>query len=422
MFNNVDNTKIDDVSEEDLNIAMGGDPAPKEKGKKTEVKKDSKQQTPQGSEDKTIISSDKDDISDMSDDELDEALDNDKKVTKKKAAPAAGKDDEDDDQGNDTDDEDGEDLDLDKLDKNEDDEDGDDPERIKDFLKARAELLIKSGKWEDWEDRDKTEWSEEKWEEVELAQAEFKEKELAEDMLDSFGPYGRQIAEYTKNGGNPDELITLFQEQKKLATLSIDTEESQKAVVYKYLTEVMKKTPESANRTIKNLIVDKELEAEAKENKELMEKSVKEESEAMIEEQKNFKINQVRQAKATQIKFSTEVNNYLSSDKTIPDDEKKQLINVLTKFNKKLQNGAEVNDFYFKFAEFKKNLPNYLKMVRLVLNPEKFLKSETTGASNKKVETGFKLARTAQQSQKAKIKNIEGGQPKEKVTTKFKLM
>jgi hypothetical protein len=452
MFENLSNTNVAQASEEDLLTAAGpsgddkekgkksgdtkdknqGDDDGKTKGKKTDGKTDDKSKDKSASGPKKSVSAlsskdlntalgDQDDDDDDQDDDAvdDDAADDDagevpkKKTSKKKKEETSDDDDQDDesDDDNDDEDQDNEDEDKDDDEKDKDDENEKDSGNIdvKDFLKARVDLLIKTGKWYDFEGREDVEWDEETFEQIETKQQEAKEAEIREEMLTSFGPYGSAIAEYAANGGDPEKLIDIFKEQQRVVALSVETEDDQKAVVLKYATEFQKMKPKAAQTYINALIADKELETVAKDAKESMEKELKDQEDALQQEQADVKAANEAKVKSDLQEFSQKVTQVLNSRTDISPEEKKELSKVLTKFDKKLKNGVPVNEFYFKFAEFKKDLPNYIEFVRFVLDPKKFIKSKENKGKTDANEKAFKLVRTGNKSKKAKSSGNPGG-------------
>lgn len=292
-------------------------------------------------------------------------------------------------------------------------------ERIKDFLKARAEYLIKKGEWADWEDRDKTEWNEDTFAEMELQQRQNAREKMREEILTQFGPYGKQIAEFSENGGDPDELIDIFKEEQRVQSLSVETEDNQRDVVFLYETQFLNKKPERVRKYIDGLLADKELAAEAKEAKDKMEDYWKGERETLVEDQKQAALDAKKKQKDSFDKFSTEVTKFVTGSKDIPDAEKQSIIKVLTKFDKKGPNGLPVNDFFFKFAEFKKDLPSYINLVRYVLNPKGFSKQLKNEGKTESVEKGFSLIRQTNKSKKNRSSSSGGSGSKK---SNFRLM
>lgn len=476
MFENLENTNIAVASEEDLAAAAGtpptddknkgkgkdgknddggddknqGDDKGKTKGKKINGKaNDKSKDTPVSSGKKTLtdLSSkdleialgsdddddDNDDVNDDDDDNQDTGKGkkkdkkDDKKAASKKKDEAADDDDQDDDDDDNQDDDDQNDDNDDQNDDddNQDDDDDDEPTgdiEVKDFLKARVDLLIKSGKWFDFEGRDEVEWDEETFEQVEIKQQEAKEAAIREDLLGSFGPYGSAIADYAAKGGDPEKLIDIFKEQQRVENLSIETEDDQKTAVLKYATEFQGMKPKQAQTYVNALIADKELADAAKEAKESMEQSLKDQEQELKDEQDEQVRQREAKTKADLQKFSNDVSIVLNQRTDLNPDEKKELIKVLTKFDKKLKNGVPVNEFYFKFAEFKKNLPDYIDLVRFVLDKKKFVKTQVNKGKTEANDKAFKLVRTGNKVKKTKSSGQPGGDSGSGKKSTFKLI
>jgi len=467
MFDNL-NTSVENASEEDVLAAMGGDPADdKSKGKSAGKKssdegaggtsgKKSDVKTSKSGTSKTGTSSakpvvaaldnddlktafpgqedDDDDNDDNNDDDQDDTDDNEDKNDKKKSGKKSVKKaeeeaDDDDDNSDDSDDENADDDNQDDKDEDDDNDgenDDDSPIEVSDFLKARVNLLLSKGEWKPFEfdgkKPDEIEWDEETFEEIELQQRAWAKDSMKEELLDTFGPYGRDIAEYAANGGNPEDLIDIFKEQQQVKAIDISTEDGQKEIVFQYQTQVLKRSPQRANKEIERLIADKMLEDDAKEAKETIESHLKEQADNMKADQEQAKKNFELQTKANQKKFSDDVTKLINDDAGIPAEEKKEVIKLLTSFRHELPNGSKVNDFYFKLADFRKDLKKYIQMVRFVNNPERFMKSLKNDGKTAEAEKSFKLARGSQSKKKVKPSSEVGGDRSKKKGTGFQLM
>jgi hypothetical protein len=432
MFDNL-NSSVVDADENDILSTFGDDETPASGKKKTSEKKpvenskdkkssaSSKGKPVLGTKTQESIPEFSDDDDDLfaSDDE-EEDQNKGKKKTETKKPVKEEEPEEDDDEPLEEDDDELEEEEPEEDDENKDkgnDEDAD----IKDFLKARVDLLIKKGEWADFEGSEDFEWNEDSFAEMELQQRNYQKQQMREELLDGFGPYGREIAEYAAKGGDPDKIIDIFKEQQRVESLSLETEEDQRAIVLKYETEFLNKKPERVKKYIDSLIADKELAAYAAEAKESMEEALTQQSQDLQAEQDaKVKASQVKQEQNMK-KFQSDVSTLVNSMTDIPADEKKQLLNVLTKFDKKLKNGTPVNEFYFKFDNFRKDLPNYVKLVRFVLNPEKFIKSIENNGKSAATEKAFKLARGAASGKKLKTGQQDNTTGKA-VKTKFQLL
>lgn len=442
MFENLSNTQIAEASPTDLDLAAGLPPAKKKTGDKTQGRNDDNSDTDDLEDnDKTKTKGKK--SSGKSKDTTDTNSSDKKKVTdlsKTDLDIAAGTDDDDPDDDDPDDDDDNNDDDNDKIkkgkkkddedengdpeeddsDPEEDDENGDGPIAVKDFLAARVELLISKGEWVDFEGREDIEWDEDTFAEIELKQRENIKTQIREEVLDTFGPYGREIADYASKGGDPEQLISIFKEQQQVASFSLETEDDQRAVLLKYATEFQDMSPARAKKYIDGLVADKEIEDAAKEAKTKMEKLLKQESEDLQAEADEAVERQKKQQQASINAFNTSVVSFLKTS-DIPADEQASIKKVLTNYNKKLPNGVPVNEFYFKFAEFKKDLPNYIDFVRFVLDPKKFKKTENNKGITKTAKKAFDLTRTSNMTNK-KTSSAGRGDDNGPKKSKFKLL
>jgi len=430
MFDNL-NVSIGEATEDDLDGAFGDEETGKDKKKAdkkaapaTDSNKGKKSST--ASKEKTVLESKVDTMTDFSeedaasvfDTEEDEEEEEDEKSPKEKKKKEEIKD-EDEDEEDETPEEEDEDE---KNEDEEDEENESDSADVKDFLKARVDLLIKKGEWADFDGREDVEWDEDTFADMEIQQRTYQKQQMREELLESFGPYGKEIADYAAKGGDPDKLIDIFKEQQMIGSLSVETEEDQRAVIMKYETEFLNKKSSRVKVYIDSLEASKELETAAKEAKEAMEESLKSQQDDLIAEQDaSIKRQQQKQKESIQ-RFQSDVASLVDKMTDIGADEKKQILQVLTKFDKKLKNGTPVNEFYFKFEQFRKDLPNYMKLVRFVLNPDKFIKSIENNGKNQATEKAFKLAMSANKSKKVKSAGGETGGDGKSVKTKFKLL
>jgi hypothetical protein len=465
MFNNLTD-KVANASAEDILIAMGEDATDKTKGKtnagktnveKTDSKKsaDSKEKTTKSAASTATSTTPKAVVSEMAKKDLDNAFDVDdedvddededadetetpakkkdaKKDAKKAVKKAEVETEEDEDQEDEDKDEEDEDTeDTDKDDEDKEDEEDDDTDQgsdvtVPDFLKARVQLLLDKGGWKpfqlDGKNPDEIEWTEETFEEIELQQNAWIKEELSNQIMESFGPYGKEIAAHIQNGGDPDELIDIFKEQQAVKAVDISTEEGQKEIIFQYQTQILKRKPARANQEIENLIANKMLQSDAEEAKEHIEEHLKEQAETLKAEQATAKKNADNYAKQQRDKFTNDVTDIVSKADYIDDNEKKDVIKLLTNFKRELPNGQKVNDFYFKMSEFRKNLPDYIDLVRFVNNPKKFKESLKNEGKTKEANKSFKLARGVQDKKKAKPHTEIDSNRQTKKSTGFKLL
>lgn len=396
MFENL-NTEV--ISPEDLLIAMGGEAAAAGDKKTDKTEKADKGTAGKDKADKTDKTNTKSqgntgtskttDVADLSDADL--AI----------ASKGQEEEEEEEDQNDQNDDNNDDDKGEEDKDKN---KGANTDDLIPDFIKSRVLFLINNGEWSNFEIDGKKpediEWDEDTFADMELQQRNDWKATAREEIVDSYGPYGRMIADHIINGGNPDELIDIFKEQQEVKGFDISNESGQEDVVFKYETEVLGKNAIRVKKDIARLKADGELEAEAKEAKTKWEGSLKNEEAAVKKEAADQKKAFDLQAVENQRKFVASVTKTVTDNAEIQEDEKKQVIDALTKFTHELPNGMKVNKFYNKLADFKKNLPDYIDLVRFVLNKDKFIKTVKNTGKSQANEKAFKMLRTSAQKTK----------------------
>lgn len=386
MFENLNSEAfVEEASAEDLLIALGDPdkgPLPdKDKGTKPTDKNPAKSGTGStGTSDKDLADIPKADLKaattgqDDDDDDDDDEGKNDGKNT-----GTEGTNDDDDDEG--------------KVKSN-------DAATTSEFLKSRVQFFIQNGEWDgdfeiDGKKPEDIEWDEDTFGEIDLQQRSAWKEQARAEIVNSYGPYGKAIADHIIAGGDPDTLIDIFKEQQEVKAFDISSESGQEDLVFRYQTEILGRKAERVKKDIVSWKADGVLEEEAKEAKTTWEQSLKkqetEEKQAAI----NIKTANENRAKENQRVFIENVTTVVNGNKEISDDEKKQVIKALTTYNQELPNGQKVNAFYSKLAEFKKSLPNYIDLVRFVLNKDKFIKTVKNTGKNTANDKSFRMIRAA---------------------------
>lgn len=259
----------------------------------------------------------------------------------------------------------------DKDDKgSEDDDKGNDEnnESVKEVLKNTVEYLINSGQWVDFEGRENLEITQEVYADLVAKQDEHRVSQMFSELLDSTGEYGKAIISHIKTGGNPDEIIDLFKEQKQIEQMDSSTEKGKQSIIEKYYSEVLGWKPEKVEKTIKRLVEDNDIESEYKDVKELYDSHYESKLEELQEEAKNAE----RLARQKQEAFVSNIREALNEDSTLTSKDKALIASSILDFRHQLDNGQKVNDFYIKFAEMQADPKKYIKLVRYVMNPEGF--------------------------------------------------
>ena len=261
-----------------------------------------------------------------------------------------------------------------------------DKDSVNSILTNTVNYLIEQGLWQDFEGREDLEINEEVYAELAAKQSQHAAYSIVNELIDSTGDYGKAIIGHIKRGGNPDEIIDLFKEQKEIQAIDTTTEQGKQFKIEKYYKEVLKWKPEKVEKTIKRLITDDEIESEFNDINELYDNHYEEKlkeinKQAEEQEQKN---------KERQAQFVSNIKTALSENEELSDADKRLIASSILDFKHTLDNGQRVNNFYLKFYELQSDPKEYIEMVRYVLDPkgykERISKKEESKAAKKTFE------------------------------------
>jgi hypothetical protein len=254
-------------------------------------------------------------------------------------------------------------------------------------LKHTVDYLVEQGAWEDFEGREEMELDEEAYAKLVMEQDKRRVQGMFEELVDSTGPFGKAIIDYVKNGGNPDEIIDLFKEQKQIDSININTLEGQKEIIKHYYTEVMGWKLEKAEKYISNLVLSDELEAEAQEVKENISTFYQKETQRLNQEREAFA---KRQEEAEQA-FESNIRSAVKERKDLTSSERKTVEDYLLRYDQKLPNGNMVNKFYVNFAKMQANPADYIDLVLFVMDKQKFVQKVATKEKTEAAASAFKF-------------------------------
>lgn len=254
-------------------------------------------------------------------------------------------------------------------------------------LKNTMDYLIEQGAWEDFDGREELELTEETYAQLVMEQDKRRVQGMFNEMVDSTGPFGKAIIDFVKNGGNPDELIDLFKEQKQIDSINIEDINGQKEMIKHYYTEVMGWKPEKTDKFISNLVLSNELEAEAEEAKESM---------SLYYQKEATRLNQDREAAAAKQKeaeeaFETNIRTAIKGRKDLTPSEKKLVEDQLLRYDQRLPNGKMVNKFYVNFAKMQTNPEDYIELVMFVNDKQKFVQKVASKEKTEATANAFKF-------------------------------
>ena len=267
-------------------------------------------------------------------------------------------------------------------------------------LKAIYETFVAENVWGEVEIPDDFEWTMENFKKIQALQIQAKN----DDYLDKTGPYGKAIIQYEKDGGNPAELINLFQEQKTVKEFDVASPEGQEEFLTSYY-EAQGYSVKSIDRTIKALIDQggEALKEEADEKKALWDAQYTEE----IENTKKQQALQAKQMEDAARNFNKNISDTLTTDTELTPKERKEIGNYILNYSQKF-NGHDVSQFYVDMAEIQKDPAAYVKLA-------KFIKGLKNGDYDKKIADRTKKEVSAKTFIKVKNGNAlsqrDGGQP-----------
>jgi len=204
--------------------------------------------------------------------------------------------------------------------------------------------------------------------ELALKQNEAAALDMFNELVDSTGGYGKAIISHIKEGGNPDEIIDLFKEQKQLESIDITSDEGKLSKIHKYYSEIIGWKPEKVKKHLERIVQDEEIESELSDVNEKYDEFYQEQLQAL----ESQRVEKERIQKENQRVFTEKIKDAIYSNKEYTDKEKKMLENSILTFKNKLENGSKVNDFYVKFAEMQADPKLYVKLVHFVTDPEGF--------------------------------------------------
>jgi hypothetical protein len=287
-----------------------------------------------------------------------------------------------------------------------------DPQKaaINEALSNTVKYLIESGKWVDFEGREELEINDEVYAELAAKQDEYRLGKLFNELVDSTGEYGKAIISHVKNGGNPDEIIDLFKEQKQLQQMDTSTETGKQAVIEKYYKEILGWKPEKVTRTVTRLITDNEIDAEFADVKEMYDQHYQQQ---LQETQERTKQQELEKAQRQEV-FVNSIKTVLQEDTSLTQEDRNLIQKSVFDFKHQLPNGQKVNDFYIKFAELQADPKEYVEFVRFVMDKENYKKSIKRAEKTTANKAAFSFIKGGSALSKTKNSQVQINENKDK--------
>lgn len=275
------------------------------------------------------------------------------------------------------------------------------------FFKAKYEGLVKRGTWQeiDEESLAEFEWNEESYGELAVQQAKWAAEEEYNKEVESTGFYGKTIIDFIKKGGNPEDIISIFQEAEELNKIDTSTESGKVQFLKEYYVKELgwseTKFKRESDSWIDREVIDEEIAFVESKFQEKIQSSI---------EQKKIEADQYReQQRQLQEKFATNMSQTVSERSDLSTKEKQDILDSLLRYDKRLPDGRVVNQFTLDFMKLQANPKDYIDFVIYVRNPEKYKERFSTkveSENNKKnwnlIKGGGSLSRktSAQAAQK----------------------
>jgi hypothetical protein len=260
--------------------------------------------------------------------------------------------------------------------------------------KGIIDYLVESGKLSEFEGReDLQEVSEEQYTSILDQQIDYLAENRYKEKINSTGDIGKTIIEYTKNGGNPQEIVNLFKEQRNIQSVDISTEEGQEEVIRAYLefqgeeesdiddfietakdkgTEYFKKVAEKRHSKLLEI------------NKEQIENTLKEQEFHRKQYEENVQL------------FNNTLRTTIHKNEDFSQSEKKQLEKFILSHDYQSKDGRKVTGLHAKLVEVNNNPEKLIKLAAFLNDPEKFEKKIENKTKKEEATKTFKFINASQ--------------------------
>lgn len=279
-----------------------------------------------------------------------------------------------------------------------------DSDNVSNVLSNTAEFLIKEGLWVDFEGREDLEMTQEVWADLSVKQAQHYATEMFNELIDNTGEYGKAIISYIKQGGDANEIIDIFKEQKSVDNLDVSTDSGKQAKIELYYKDVLKWSEERVGKHLKRIINNDELDEEF----ETIEDSYKEYYNKKLQDVQREQYSQKQKEIEAQRAFVNSIKDVLEGDDTLSNRERNIIASSILDFRNNV-GGRKVNDFYLKFAEIQANPKEYVDLVRYVMDKDTYInKLRQQVKTDVKAET-YNFIKGNKSVSKPKAQNISIG-------------
>jgi hypothetical protein len=273
--------------------------------------------------------------------------------------------------------------------------------------KKYVQTLVESGEWEfdGIEDPETGEQipladldiDEELFNEIKKQQKEEYKSKIKEDILSSLDSTERKFLEFKKSGGDIKTYLQTLTTKEKVENLDISTDEGKVIAIRTYYENVLKKTPEWTEKFINRLIKDLDIDSEAEQAKDELDKIAKAQHDKVVKDTEQA----AKQAEESRLKAIEDLKNTLKQD-NLPT---KELNFIVKGFTETDERGlTEIDRHYLTL----RNDPKKAKLVwDMLTNTEEFVKKVSKEeVLNKDLKT-FKTIKLARKTVNGNSKTVD---------------
>lgn len=288
---------------------------------------------------------------------------------------------------------------------------------VNEILTNTVDFLVKEGFWADFDGIEELgEVTPEIWAELSAKQAQIAATAMFDELLDETGDYGKAIITHIKRGGDPNEIIDIFKEQKNISSIDTSTEEGKSLKIESYYKDILGWKQDRIKRHINRLIENDEVDEEFETIDEAYQKHYSDKLQEAQERQQVAERDRIDKQKA----FVNSIKGVLDESGNLTNKEKQIIASSILDFKHKLPNGQKVNDFYLKFAEVQTNPKEYVELVQFIMNKDAYLKRVQKQEETKANKKAFEFIKGNKAVSSSKGQNISITKPKpERTGTDF---
>lgn len=257
-------------------------------------------------------------------------------------------------------------------------------------FKNLVDHFVESGKWVDFEGREDIDViSEEDFLKISEQQDDYRLNAKYQNV----GDYGKAIIEYEKNGGNPAHLIEIFKERRDLQNIDLSDEGSQEEVIRAFYENQGEDEEwiEDYITTQKDKGGDFFKKDAEKKHARLLEANKAEEKELQTRQAQLQK-----EQEESQKAFHSTIRKSIHSKEDWSNSEKKDLEKFLLSYDKKLQDGRQVNGLFLKMVEIQQDPAKYIEFAKFIQDMDKYKQKVEKKAATETAKRDWKIIKDAE--------------------------